>query len=105
MHITKSVFLFLLLGSIVSCTSKQRQREVVSQMQLVTTQKIKAEKELADFKMGEAKSFKEYDSLRSNNLITPELQSKHDSLFAKGVNLAMNIVHIQMKLDSLQKLK
>ena len=103
MHIRKSIFLSLLLGSIVSCAIKQRQQEIVSQIQTVTTQKIKAEKDLADFKMREGRHFKEYDSLKAKGLVTTELQLKHDSLFAEGINLAMKIVHIQMKIDSLQK--
>jgi uncharacterized membrane protein len=105
MHIMKNIFLlFLLLCLIFSCASKQRQQEIVSQMQAANAEKIRAEKNLADFKTRVASDFKEYDSLKAKGVVPTVIQMKHDSLVTKGISLAMKLVHRQMKIDSLQKM-
>jgi hypothetical protein len=73
--------IFLCTCLIISCTSKQKMLELDSQMQAAMAEKIKAEKNLADFKIQAADDFKEYDSLKAKGVVPTAIQVKHDSLF------------------------
>jgi hypothetical protein len=95
---------FLFVCFVCSCSNNQQRQEADAQIQAAIAEKVNAEKNLSDFKIRSVGDFKEYDSLKAKGTVPEAVKSKHDSLFAEGVGLAMVIVHKQMKIDSLKKI-
>ncbi len=58
---------------------------------------------LFSFKKENSRGFKAFDSLEKLNQVTPKQQRIHDSTFRAGINLAMQIVRDQMKINVLKK--
>jgi hypothetical protein len=102
----KNITLILLITCIISsCKNRQNGEDLAKLLQTAQVQKTEAENQLTDFKSENSGIFRKYDSLKSKGRLDSAFKTKHDSLFTVGISLAMRIVHCQMTIDSLQRLK
>jgi hypothetical protein len=96
------ITVLLVIWFIGSCNNAPSGRQLAEVLQETQLKKTMAEKQLTDFKARESGFFKFYDSLKVNGKLDSAIKATHDSLFSVGIGLDMQIVHCQMKIDSLQ---